>query len=627
MIKFIKTEIIGFGSILEPLEFYFKPGLNIIKGDNGEGKTTVFNAWYWCLTGDTLKPRCTINTWNHLQPAEYLGTKVTNTFAIGKDKYEIIRCNNYLGKVEGAKGGNRLILKKNGQLENHKGIRITQEAINKIIGYSPELLKNTLIFGQKLKRLIDESGTNKKEVLEEAFDMLFISDAQEKAKKIRDRLTKDYYPVKNKLDRLEEELKGKRELLEQAIENEETFESTKAESIAKLKKELSDERRSLDLKRELNTEADLKEIRRKKFEQERELKKLKPKEDEYYEVMTQVARESTQQENTQTNLDKKRKELKKASDNQKTKPEKCYACGTILNKASGKELEKHYKAEYDKVNKEFGKLELLNEQQKVSLMGSKRQLASLKEVMTSIATIKTKIEKLAKEESAASLALSGINQHELVVEKLINRIAEEENKKQKKKSPRIKLKIKKLKADIKPINKELRAINKEIAVNEWLIKDPLSNSGLKAFIFRDMIYRLNERMAHYSKYFGFRVEFEVNMDSSRKDIEAFIIQGSDNVIPYQDLSGGQSQFVAVIMAFALHDIVAIGSKATNILLMDEIFENLSRTNIEKVADIINSKLGSLSINLITHRNEFNPYNSRVIKVLSKGGLTYFQESS
>jgi DNA repair exonuclease SbcCD ATPase subunit len=489
------------------------------------------------------------------------------------------------------------------------------------------LLKNTLIFGQKLKRLIDESGTNKKEVLEEAFDMLFISDAQEKAKKIRDRLTKDYYPVKNKLDRLEEELKGKRELLEQAIENEETFESTKAESIAKLKKELSDERRSLDLKRELNTEADLKEIRRKKFEQERELKKLKPQEDKYYEVMTQVARESTQQENTQTNLDKKRKELKKASDNQKTKPEKCYACGTILNKASGKELEKHYKAEYDKVNKEFGKLELLNEQQKVSLMGSKRQLASLKEVMTSIATIKTKIEKLAKEESAASLALSGINQHELVVEKLINRIAEEENKKQKKKSPRIKLKIKKLKADIKPINKELRAINKEIAVNEWLIKDPLSNSGLKAFIFRDMIYRLNERMAHYSKYFGFRVEFEVNMDSSRKDIEAFIIQGSDNVIPYQDLSGGQSQFVAVIMAFALHDIVAIGSKATNILLMDEIFENLSRTNIEKVADIINSKLGSLSINLITHRNEFNPYNSRVIKVLSKGGLTYFQESS
>ena len=621
MIKFRYVEITGYGSIVGSLRYDFLPGLNIIKADNGFGKTTIFNAWFWGLTGETLKPKSTVNTWSHLQPSDYMGTKVVNHLTNAKDKYTIIRCSNYLGKVEGAKGGNRVIVLKNGKIEPLKGVKITQAYINNLLGYSPDLFKNTIVFGQKLKRLIDEQGTNKKGILEEAFDLFFIPQAQQKAQDKRKKLMELVSPLNLKVQKLKAEITGKRELLKQAKENEKSAKDEWQQEIVDYELEIKELEREIDLKRTLNSKTDIKDLKREIHFKETDLKKLQPSIDEYYKTMEEIARLSQSEIYLENTLKKVQKSLTKSQSQSQSKIEKCPTCGTNLEKLNQKQLKDHFKNELKINQKEYDDtLDKLNIK-KGLIKEAKTQLTSLKEVINKSKYIETKIKELEKSLNSSTLGVSHVIQLENNLHKLKGKLQKVKDKKFQKKSPAIKLTIKKLKTELSELKPQYNSLSKDLEVTEWLIKDPLSNNGLKAYIFRDMVYKLNERMAYYSRFFGFRVEFEVDMDSHRKDINAFILQGNDNIIPYEDLSGGQAQFVAVIIAFSLHDIVSKGVRACNVLVMDEIFEGLSKNNIEKVSDIINSKMGDLSVNLITHRSEFNPYNGRIIKLGYDKGFT------
>ena len=621
MIRFKEVEIYGFGSIVGPLVYKFKPGLNLIKADNGYGKTTIFNAWFWGLTGDTLKPGCTINTWPHVQPPEYLGTKVRCLFYKGEDKYEIIRCNNYLGKVDGSKGGNRLMVIKNGKIKPLKGIKANQQAIDTILGYSPNLLKNTLVFGQKLKRLIDESGTNKKEILEQAFDMAFIIGAQDKTKDRKKAITDKLIPLDRRLRDLTNKLDGKRELLKQALENEAESQKKKEGDIIELELEASELESKIDLISNLHNKDDIKGLKKQIFLRESELNKVKPKRLEYDKLMSEVTQLNTTNDYTHTSMGKLETKIKDL-DKITSKPLNiCPTCKEPIGTKSRKEVEKHYKDERNGFKEELEKLNI-SYKEKLGLIKSKtNQLASLKQVIDNISSIEANIKKLEKEINSSTNALNEVNHHKDRLNKVNSKLESLKSDKTKKNSTKIKLSIRALRNEVKPLKELVKGLTKELDIIEWLIKDPLSNSGLKAFIFRDMIHKLNEKMVYYGNFFDFKVEFEVDMDSSRKDIEAYIIKHGE-VVSYRDLSGGQAQSVAVVISFALHDIVSINERASNILIMDEIFEGLSRNNVEKVNDIIGSKPPELSIHLITHRNEFNPYNSKTTKVYIKNGITH-----
>jgi len=624
MINFQNIEIEGFGSI-QNLNYPFKSGLYVIKAENGVGKTTILNAWFWSLTGETLKPKCSINTWSHLQPPDYKGTKVINNFHDGYHQYQIIRCQEYQGKVDGAKGNNRLIIKRDGDTLNYKKKAQAQEALFNILGYSADLLKNTVVFGQKLKRLIDESGTNKKDILEEAFEMTFIQQAQDKAKKKKQEKISEYTPSKLKLETLLTTLRGKKELLSQALENEEDFNQRKQNRLKILQERLNDQEKSLELHKSLNKKQDLQDIKKQIFKNETQLTKYRKQEAKYDSLnrelnnLTDQIEELTEDIN---DLDITIKAKKKKS----TKPIKyCDRCGQAVKGKSKDQVKKGLKEDLKQLTDKYEKLSTQQDDLLLQRKDINRQLTSLKEVKQSINTILTNNKKLEKEKEVINKALSDIAQYEKNILDLQSQIKETENEVLDKKSTQIKLEIRKIKKKIKPIRAYVKEAEKDLEVIEWLIKDPLSNSGLKAFIFNDMIHLLNERMAHYSQYFGFKVEFEVDMESARKDIQAFIFQDGE-IIPYEDLSGGQAQFVAVVMAFGLHDIVVKGKKTTNILLIDEIFEGLSKNNIEKVTEIIKDKLGNLSVNLVTHRNEFNPYNSNIIRLRMVNGHTLVESA-
>ena len=151
MLNFNYLEVYGFGSLIGPTKFEFgNNGLTLVKGLNGAGKTTIFSALTWVAYGQQLKDKSKPTTWEHVQPTDYKGVKGELNFNNGKHDIIIIRCENYKGKVEGSKGGKRLILKVDGEVQQQYGDKIsTQAAINKLLGMSFDLFVNSIVFGQK----------------------------------------------------------------------------------------------------------------------------------------------------------------------------------------------------------------------------------------------------------------------------------------------------------------------------------------------------------------------------------------------------------------------------------------------------------------------------------------------
>jgi DNA repair exonuclease SbcCD ATPase subunit len=190
MIIIGSIHIIGFGSIKEVKLEFNNEGMYIIKGKNGAGKTTIFSALFWCLFGETLKPKSTITTWETHQWEDYPGTMVNVRLGKGAELINITRCLDYKEKIYGGKGANRLIVEKNLKVLDIKDKRDIQKEIESIMGMSSTLFKSSIIFGQKMKRLIEDTGGDKKKILEEAFNVNFINEAiknvENDSRKIKD---------------------------------------------------------------------------------------------------------------------------------------------------------------------------------------------------------------------------------------------------------------------------------------------------------------------------------------------------------------------------------------------------------------------------------------------------------
>jgi DNA repair exonuclease SbcCD ATPase subunit len=181
-------------------------------------------------------------------------------------------------------------------------------------------------------------------------------------------------------------------------------------------------------------------------------------------------------------------------------------------------------------------------------------------------------------------------------EKLQKKLADEKLKK-----PDLSLykeKLKKIKEEaliIKPQYQEKRA---QLKLLKWLIDEPLSNKGLKAYIFNSMLSTINDRLRTYSKFTGFTLQLNIDLDSGRKNFEC-ILHRKAQEINYTDLSGGEQQLADVALSFAIHDVVSMDDRF-NLLIMDEVFESCDDDNVDTILDMLQEKGQGLSLHLITH---------------------------
>ena len=564
MITFLRIHIKGFCSY----EGECTVDLNqnqavLIKAPNGSGKSTLFSAIVWALYGKTPKEVSEVNTWKRYQSKDYQGTLVELFFQKDDKVFKVVRCQNYSGRLDdGAKGKDRLIIYKDVDMVNLKGKVNLQNYLEYELGMSFKLFVNSIMFGQGLKRLINENNSDKKKIFEEVFDLGFVNMAKSIASKKRSEQS-------IKVGQLQTEISSKEK---------------EVESLKEAYKDLKD--------RESSFKNNLKEER----------KKLKDK---------------------RAYLVKQLIEAKKSYSEEKVK------LVNIKIKRTRKSIEDVKDKLADARN--ISNIPLLDVITLVIKFLEKGKVDKALNRMKSIRKACIDIDKLSDEKDSLNDDLRSLEERSRVISKALRRcddlsddivevnekLAELKKKKLDILSPKYKAKYKKIQGEISSLKEKFKADKKFLDNLEWLLNDPLSNRGIKAFIFDSSIKLLNDTLDRYSKLLGFRISFEVDLDSTKKDFVT-LIERDDNVIDYKELSGGEKQLCDVAMAFAMNESLT-ASKGINIAFLDEVFESLDSENIDLILTLINSIYEDKALFLITHQESLPLSNVKTLQVVKAQG--------
>ena len=242
MLTFLSMDAEGFCSI-EFLHLLLNTQCTIlIKAPNGKGKSTILSSLVWAIYGKNLKGVSEVNTWKQVRPKDYKGTRVQVYFQKDSHTYKIIRCQKYEGVLDdGAKGKDRLIFIKDGDVIDIKGKGKIQDAINREIGLSYTLFMNSIMFGQGIRRLIQESNSDKKKIFEEVFDLEFLNLAKGIALQDKNNLISQINEVEHESQMLKKELEANKEAYFDMRDREKSFK----QKIREERKELKQDREKL----------------------------------------------------------------------------------------------------------------------------------------------------------------------------------------------------------------------------------------------------------------------------------------------------------------------------------------------------------------------------------------------
>lgn len=568
MLKFIRIIIEGFASYEGYNELDLCPNSAVvIKAPNGSGKSTIFSSLVWCLYGKTIKGVSDVNTKKKYRTKEYKGTKVTTYFQKDGDVYMVTRCQNYTGNLEdGTKGRDRLQIVKNAEVVDIKSKPRLQEYLVQELGLSYPLFMNSIMFGQGMKKLIQETNSDKKKIFEEVFNLNYLNIAKNIAQKGKSQIHGQVELCRSEYNSINREYESCRETYLELKESEEAF----------------DKRRNKDIKEKQGNIRSLeKEIRYKKDG----LGSLKLVEDEIQANKLQ---------------EKALKEKLEAARNISNQPLEDVIDNIILL------LEKN------KVKKALKKVKTI----KKAYSDIERYSYERDKVLNILSKLRTK----EREVQRAKYILDNLTSKLKEAKRELARL--ESNTDQKVNSPKYKKKAKSLKIKLKEQKAILEQKEKELEDYEWLLNDPLSNKGIKAFLFDSCLGQLNDTLEKYAEVLGFRISFEVDLESTKKDFVT-LIEMDGEIYDYDELSGGQQQLCNVAMAFAMNESLT-ASKDINIAFLDEVFESLSMDNVEIVIGLIKKTFEEKVLFLITHHESIPLSKFKTLRVERLNGRSSFK---
>ena len=570
MIQFGNIIIEGFCSI-PYLELNLgSKGITVIRGATGEGKTTILSALVWGAYGKNLKGKSDVNTWEKYRPKNYNGTKVEIYFGKDGKTHKITRCLKYKGEVNGAKGKDRLIYEIDAVEVSEKNKGEIQALINADLGMSYSLFMNSILFGQGMKRLIQESSSDQKDLFEEIFELEYISKARDIAKGYYTEALREYNEISQKYSSSKEKKQSIQRMLD-------------------------------DLKKQANHVKNDLSSRVKVLEKKLSLLAKAKKENELKETVTYKNRI---EQRIQEARDNQKELLNKINDaKRKTRVSLEEFIGVIIKLLKRGDIKNSLKRLME-VKKAFGDIERL--QDKCSKLADK------------ISNYRDKLEELRDQEYEANKVQRDIDLTHVEIKKLLS---------EKRAGVNLGL-IKKYKTQLSTISDKLQSIESEMEEKrakvdnyKWVMDDPLGNRGIKAFLFESSLDILNETLESYSEVLGFSILFYVDIQGVKKDFNTQIIMDGIEV-SYEELSGGQKTLVNIAMAFAMNEVMT-KAKGINIAFLDEVFENLSSEYVDLVIGLIRKIYKDKTLYLISHQESLPIPNARVLTVTRERGLSQY----
>lgn len=559
-------------------------GINLFRGANGTGKTTVPDALFWCLYGKNLKNTnlSKIPTWKQHRSVDFSGTRVIVQLQVDNEIYFIARHYKWERTTFGVNASNDLMIfnhEKKLISETHKNT--TQQAVIELLGgINSEVFLNTVVFGQRLMRFIDAPKSQKVEVFEQLFRSNFVDELKEQAEvqfnelvETREDITtslrvldKSIEVTQNKYDELEKLIVDFETNIKQDIENYEHDLQKVSTSIAKAETQKNkDDLRVATIKDEIS------QLRDKRLELSAERIATKNRISNYENELSRF--------NSLEGL-------------------KCEYCDLDYSEViSIEDMTKRNKKEID-----------YNYEKVVNIENEVRDInETIEKLDSELEVYKT---------SSNSLVSMYTHQREIR-----NQLKELRSRKVDRSSLDDTLgELNRYKSQVSNLNKHLNEVDQSLEMYRWWIGKAFSVNGIKSYVLRTMLNELNRTALKYSVPLGVNVHFTVDVSKKRKDFNITVtLNGYKR--DYEELSGGQQARVDVILALSMHEMLTRYQSKFNVLFMDEFFENIDEEGLYRTFDLLREKSRHVKVFIITHQLQIDSSGVRKVNFDIINGLT------
>lgn len=585
---FNKLKIINFLSFeyaeinLNDNGFVLVEGKNIDSIDNatsnGSGKSTIFNALCWVLTGRT----CTGNNSNIKRLRSESDTSVSLEFLC--DNKECI-----IKRTIQNKGGKQLEIIIDGDNKTNKGIRNSEEILLEFFPeFTFEFVSNSFIFGQGLPCKITNFWQGKrKEILESLTGInqiieTFKSNLNIRKQQLSDRIKEvsdNILVEKTSLDF------NKGKLLELELKNKKSFEF----DLEKTKLELNAIEQQIEI-----TNTDIENIKAIISNKTVELNSTKSQIDaeksnfklEYIKEITPLTNKITEYRIKGEALSTKIKQNSQIKDT-------CPTCHQKIVGIIKNDMTKE-KEELNAILEEYKKLDRLI----IEIKNKYKDALNTKiEIFESkVQDLKNKIE---SQQRYVAFKVNDLN--------LLN-IQKQEKMKLLTSAEIYFNEYDKLQHEIEETKEMIEDFNKQIEENEILkeslIKHQLINTKMISFCkreFRGLI------LTQILSYLDIKIKDYCNLAFNHNDISIYL-SGNNIEITYQNksydnLSGGEKQKVDILLQLSIKDLLLrMKNFSSNLLIFDEVFDNLDTASANSLLTLfLNVSNTVSSFYLITHR--------------------------
>ena len=579
---------------------------------NGSGKSSIFEAIVWCLTGETMRGnKDIVNRYGDD------GALVDMQFVINDNTYKLIRTKDH------SQHKTNLKIYIDGEDKSGKGIRDSEKLLKDYLpDLTPSLIGSVIVLGQGLpSRFTNNSPSGRKEVLEKLCKSDFMIED------LKDRISSRKSSLQSILRATEDNLltlKTKLSMTEKSLSNKEANLVTLNETpdyserinevngiIQQYENELNELRIAINYKNRIieDTNNTIFNTQQQRANDEQVVL------DKYTDGINNL---QTTINDVKVELNTRKQELNKL----RNITDICPTCKQKLpdvHKPDTRELEcnigekeielKDYECQISelKFNRQQ-EIDNVREQHGNMLSRYRNDVAKYNEELDSLNVQQNNISyKLKESEKELTYMQHSMSTRAKEIEDCISSI------------DTYKQEIQTLNNDILYKTNEESNINDRLSIiNKF---NTVVTRDFRGYLLQNFIKFIDDKAKEYCQDIFGTTLIEFKLDGNNISI-------SYNDKQYEALSGGERQKVDLIIQFSIRDMLCKYTNfSTNLLVLDEIFDNLDDLGSQKIIDLISNKLCDISsIFIISHHgNELNiPYDNELIIVKNSDGVSLIQ---
>lgn len=564
MIQFISIQLEGFRSWVQQAHLDLTyPGITLLTGSNGAGKSSLVEALYWALYGASLRGG-EVTTRPQDRGSDFKGTMVEVLLLVDDKAVSVTRYKGYKTGRLGHKSP--LVVTVDGQEWAVESKTDAQAQLVALLGLDATSFRHAVLLPQRSTSLLKAKGVEQRQALDAFFSLDWLVAAKVRVEEQLRPLSEERARRSARLATLTQELAVKRALLE-----------SKAERFALDLTQFKETKQQLEQKLSVCIqETNVARVRLEKARQAEEglqVPRFNNKlQDRYGEAQATVSRLRSEKAHIETQL-----QLVRSVE----VVTKCPTCGAPVDSEKAR-----LSIEEDYVEKT--KLLAIKEDLLYQALVEEAEIQQAIEAQEQERAAYNKAEEVRREAfTAEGLYQHALRQQTEVAERLSLLMEPTFNRTE-------------MLAEIVSLENvwdfekmAFEDLETRMEVLRWWSATGFGAKGLREYALTRLLSQVNGRLTRYTGTLGLRVRL-----SFEKGEVATVVQTDDGqLLEYDDLSGGEQQRLELALTLAMHDCLG-DQRPVSVLFLDEPMANVDDEGTYEVFELLRQKKGSLF--LMTH---------------------------